>query len=178
MTDQVLPLWELLLDGVQILLCLMIFLFLVHNRIKYKRWILNAASREKAVVFSDEIRMQHLKQLAEKSFDKVVDAINQERLALQIQFESDATDSEPRASVLQAPDKFKSVIQDDEKSPGDNDLGNFSEIVALAEKGLSIREISQRLNMPGGEVELILRLNKKEDSGSFSISAGRVANNQ
>ena len=162
MTDQLLPLWELMLDGVQIFLCMMIFLFLLHNRIKYKRWILNTAFQEKTVAFSDEIRMQHLKQLTEKSFDNVVDAINQERLALQTQLETDAKDPELQPSILQTPDEFKNVIQDDEKGPGDTDLGNFSEIVALADKGLSIREISQRLNMPGGEVELVLRLNKDE----------------
>jgi hypothetical protein len=157
-----LPLWELVLDGIQIILCIMIFLFLLNNRIKYKRWVLNAVRQEKSVAFFDEIRMQHLKQLTEKSFDNVVDTINQERLTLQTQFEADATDSEQHAPVLRTSDELKNVIQDDEKGPGDNDLGNFSEIVALAEKGLSIREISKRLNMPGGEVELVLRLNRDE----------------
>ena len=160
MTYQIPLLWELVLDGVQILLCIIIFLFLLHNRIKYKGWFFNSALREKAVAFSEQTRMQYLKQLIEKSFDNVVDAINQERLALQTQFENGATDSEQHASVLQTPEDFKNVIQDDKKSPGDTELDSFSEIVTLADKGLSVREISKRLNMPGGEVELVLRLNK------------------
>ncbi len=176
MTEQMLPLWELVLDGVQIILCVMIFLFLLHNRIKYKRWLLNAEPREKTVVFSDEIRMQQFKQLAEKSFDNIVDAINQERLALQAHSESGFTDEQQPATVLQTPDDVKNVIQDDESGSGDTELGNFSEIVALAEKGLSVREISKRLNMPGGEVELVLRLNKDEDSGSVSIPAKGAVN--
>jgi hypothetical protein len=181
MSDQLLPLlelplWELVMDGVQIFLCMMIFLFLLRNRIKYKRWFLKAVSEEKRFVFSDEIRMQNLKQLAEKSLDNVAEAINQERLALQMHFEADTPDSERQAPVLQTPEKFKNAIQNDEKGPGDIDLSNFSEIVALAEKGLSIREISQRLNMPGGEVELVLRLNKNGNSESFSMPAGPVAN--
>ena len=174
MIDQMLPLWELALDGVQIFLCLIIFLFLLHNRIKYKRWILNNLPRDHTVDFSDEIRMQQLKQLTEKSFDNVVEAINQERLALQTRLESGVTDSSiPHASFLQTPDDFKNVIQDDEKSPAESELGNFSEILALADKGLSIREISQRLNMPGGEVELVLRLNKDEaeDNPANSLRA-------
>ena len=162
MTDQIPLLWELVLDGVQIFLCIIIFLFLLHNRIKYKAWFFNAALQGRAVVFSEQTRMQHLKQLTEKSFDNVVDAINQERLALQTQFENGATDSEQHASVVQTHDDFKSLIQDDEKGQGHTDLGKFSEIVALSDKGLSIPEISQRLNMPGGEVELVLRLNKYE----------------
>ena len=171
MIDQMLPLWKLVLDGVQIFLCLMIVLLLLHNRMKYKRWILNAEPRDKTVVFSDEIRMQQFKQLAEKSFDHVVDAVNQERLALQSHFESGFTDSEQQVPILQKSDDFKNVIQDDDSGSGDTELGNFSEIVALAEKGLSVREISKRLNMPGGEVELVLRLNKDEDSGSISVPA-------
>ena len=162
MTDQIPLLWELVLDGVQILLCIIIFLFLLHNRIKYKGWFFNSAPREKAVAFSDEIRIQRLKQLAEKSFDNVVDAINQERLALQTQFENGATGSEQHASVLQTHDDFNSLIQDGEKGQDHTDLGKFSKIVALSDKGLSIPEISQHLNMPGGEVELVLRLNKYE----------------
>ena len=171
MTEQMLPLWEMVLDGVQVFLCVMIFLFLLHNRIKYKRWLLNAVPQDKTVGFSDEIRMQQFKQLAEKSFDHVVDTINQERLALQAQFESGFTDSEQQVSTLQTPNDFKNVIQEDESGSGSTELGNFSEIVALADKGLSVREISQRLNMPGGEVELVLRLNKDEDSGNISIPA-------
>ncbi|MBW2409815.1 MAG: hypothetical protein JRF72_08460 [Deltaproteobacteria bacterium] len=165
MTDQLLPLleipmWELVSDGIQIFLCLMIFLFLLWNRIKYKRWFLNAVSKEKRVVFSDEIRMQQLKQLAEQSFDNIADTIHQERLTLQDHFEAGFVDSEQHVSVLQTPEDFKNVIQDDEKSADDTELGSFSEIVSLADKGLSVREISKRLNMPGGEVELVLRLNK------------------
>ena len=81
MTDQLLhlleiPTRELVLDGVQIFLCLMIFLFLLWNRIKYKRWFLKAVSEEKRVVFSDEIRTQQLKQLAEQSFDNIAAAIH------------------------------------------------------------------------------------------------------
>ena len=163
MTDQIPLLWELVLDGVQILLCIIIFLFLLHNRLKYKGWFFNSALRENTVAFSEQTRMQHLKQLTEKSFDNVVNAINQERLALQTQFENGATDSEQHASVLQTHDNLKSLIQDDEKKgQGHTDLVKFSEIVALSDKGLTIPEISQRLNMPGGEVELVLRLNKYE----------------
>ncbi len=178
MTDQMLPLWELALDGVQFFLSLMIFLFLLQNRIKYKHWILKPVPREKSVLFSDEIRLQNIKQLAEKSFDKVVDAINQERLALQTQFELGFADSGQHASALQTSDDFKNVIQDDEKGTGDAALGNFSEIIALADKGLSIREISKRLNMPGGEIELILRLNKNDDSGGFTIPAEPASNSR
>ena len=162
MTNQLLPLWELVLNGVQIILCVMIFIFLIHSKIKYKRWILNAAAQETTPAFSDEIRIQHLKQLTEKSFDAVVDTINQERMALQTCFDASESESGQSVSVLPTSDDFKTLIPEDETNPGDTDLTNFSEIIALADKGLSIREISKRLNMPSGEVELVVRLNKDD----------------
>ena len=87
MNSELLPFWELLLDGIQIFLCAMIFLFLIHNKIKYKRWVLTAAPPKETIAFSDEIHLQHLKQLTEKCFDTVIDTINQERLGLQTHFE-------------------------------------------------------------------------------------------
>ena len=151
MTSQLLPVWELVLDGVQIFLCVMIFLFLIHNKIKYKRWILNAAPQKETIAFSDEIRMQHLKQLTEKCFDTVIDTITQERLALQARFDGSESESENLGSVLPTSEDFQSVFQNDETRPGSTEFTHFSEIIALADKGLSIREISQQLKMPSGE---------------------------
>ena len=70
-----LPLWELVLDGIQVLLCAVILFFLVHNKIKYKRLILNTSPKEYAAEFSNEMRLQHLKQETEKAFDSIVDVI-------------------------------------------------------------------------------------------------------
>jgi len=140
----------------------MIFIFLIYSKIKYKRWILNAAAQETAPAFSDEIRMQHLIQLTEKSFDAVVDTINQESMALRAYFDASESESGQSAFVLPASDDFRTLIQEDETNPGETDLTNFSEIFALADKGLSNREISKHLNMPSGEVELVLRLNKDD----------------
>ena len=91
MNSELLPFWELVLDGIQIFLCAMIFLFLIHNKIKHKRWVLTAAPPKETIAFSEEIHLQHLKQLTEKCFDTVIDTINQERLSLQTHFDGDTT---------------------------------------------------------------------------------------
>ena len=46
MTIQMLPLWELVLDGIQVFLCAVTLFFLIHNKIKYKRLILNTSPKE------------------------------------------------------------------------------------------------------------------------------------
>jgi hypothetical protein len=176
MNSELLPFWELVLDGIQILVCVMIFSFLIHNKIKYKRWILTTTPPKEAIAFSEEIHIQHLKQLTEKCFDSVIDTINQERLTLQSHFDGDISLSERPGSGSRAPgagepasgtvrpamSDFTPLFQSEPKSAGEADFNNFSEIIALADKGLSIREISQQLNMPSGEVELIVRLNKED----------------
>ena len=162
MNSELLPFWELVLDGIQTFLCALIFLFLIHNKIKHKRWVLTAAPPKETIEFSEEIHLQHLKQLTEKCFDTVIDTINQERLGLQTHFDGGPSGSETHVPVLPASDELKTVLAGDQKSPGDTEFANFSKIIALAEKGLSIREISQQMNMPSGEVELVVRLNKDD----------------
>ena len=55
MNSELLPFWELVLDGIQIFLCALIFLFLIHNKIKHKRWVLTAAPPKETIAFSEEI---------------------------------------------------------------------------------------------------------------------------
>jgi len=169
MNSEILPFWELVLDGIQIIVCVLIFSFLIHTKIKYKRWILTTLPPKRATAFSAEMQIQHLRQLTEKCFDSVVNTIHQERLTLQSHFDGDISLTEKTGSVSPVsgsggsvvPD-FTSVLQGEPKPPGDTGFNNFTEIISLADKGLSIREISQQLNMPSGEVELVVRLNKED----------------
>ena len=169
MNSELLPFWELVLDGIQILVCVMIFSVLIHNKIKYKRWISTTALPKERIAFSEEIRIQHLKQLTEKCFDSVIDTINQERLNLKSHFDGDSSLSESpgssgptSGSVRPAVSDFKPFFQGEPQPTGDDGFNNFTEIIALADRGLSIREISHQLNMPSGEVELVVRLNKED----------------
>ena len=63
------------------------------------------------------------------------------------------------------------VVPAEESSPP---LGRRSQVLTLSGKGLSIREISDKLRMPAGEVELILNLKKflQKGGGSRAGHAG------
>ena len=158
MTIEMMPLWELVLDGIQIFLCAIILFFLIRNRIKHNRLILNTSPHDDTAEFSSEIRIQHLKQATEYTFDAIVDVIQQERLALQKYYEPQKRHLEVQPSDLAPPTGIDTVPPSDEQR--DVNAAEFSEIFRLSEKGLSTREISQRVSMPRGEVELVLRLNK------------------
>lgn len=159
MTIQMMPLWELVLDGIQIFLGIIILLLLINNKIKYKRLILNTAPKDYAAEFSNEIRMQCLKQVTEQMFDTIADVIHQQRLALQKHYDPVKCNHEMDNSVVAPPLGINTASPTDDKS--DVAAADFDEIFSLSEKGLSTREISQRVNMPRGEVELVLRLNKE-----------------
>ena len=159
MTIEMMPLWELVLDGVQIFLCVVILFFLIRNRIRHKRLILNTSLNDETTDFSSEIRIQHLKQATEQTFDAIADVLRQQRLALQKYYEPQKRHLEAQVSDLAPPAGMNSVSPSDEQR--DVDAAEFNEIFRLSEKGLSTREISQRVKMPRGEVELVLRLNKE-----------------
>jgi hypothetical protein len=173
MTIQMLPLWELVLDGTQIFLCAIAILFLLHNKIKYKRWILTAPPKDNADAFSIEMHVQNLKQQTEQTLDKIIDVINQERVALQPHYDLADDKHEIKVPVIEPSARIKTSAQADHNSDSDAGITNFGEILDLSKKGLSTREISQRVNMPRGEVELILRLNKQdaEDKQRSTIRA-------
>jgi len=159
MTVQMITLWELLLDGIQIFLCAVILFFLIYNKIKHKRLILNTSAKENTADFSNEMRLQNLQQVAENAFDAIVDDINRQRLSLMRHFVSNESDHLAGDYIL--PVAVESGSDQPEDYKNEEDTAEFGEIFGLAEKGLSTREISQRLNMPRGEVELVLRLNKE-----------------
>lgn len=159
MTVLMIPLWELLLDGIQIFLCAVILFFLIHNKIKYKRLILNTSAKENTADFSNEMRLQKLQQVAENAFDAIVDVINRQRLSLSRHFVSDESGHQGGDCVLPIAVEIGADRSEDNQS--EENAAEFGEIFGLAEKGLSTREIAQHLNMPRGEVELVLRLNKE-----------------
>jgi hypothetical protein len=163
MTIEMMPLWELVLDGVQILLCAGILFFLIRNRIKYKRLVLSTPSDDVTSHFSNEIRIQQLKQATEHALDTIVDNIQQERLALQKFYSPHNGNLDIAGSSVTSSISLSAGPPAEEQQ--DVDASDFGEILRLSEKGLSTREISRRVNMPRGEVELVLRLNEKNLKG-------------
>jgi len=131
-----LPLWEVVLDGIQFFLCGGILLFLICNKIKYKRMILNISPKDYSTVITNEMRIQTLKYQTEQTFNTILNVIHQERRTLQNYY-----DIEERKKGI----------------PKEMDNGK---ILMLAKKGLTAKEISRSVHRPRGEVELILMLNK------------------
>ncbi len=152
-----LNIWEIALGGTQICLCGLILLFLVRNRSRYKQMVRKAPIDENAWGFNTEFIVEAVRQQTEMAFNHILDTINKERHTLEAYFELRETQ---RAAGL-----FKSI------STGRSDAVSaqvaaelnatdaiYKEIESLADQGMSPTDISEKLNVPPGEVDLVLKL--------------------
>jgi len=151
--------WEIALDATQIGLCGLILLFLICNRMKFKRLILNAPSAEKSQKFNTEFVVEAVRQQTELAFNHILETIDKERQTLHAYFEL-------RESQL-APGLLKSVssgriepISSTEASEPDIADEIYSEIEGLSDQGVSLADIADKLNLPRGEVDLVLKLKR------------------
>jgi hypothetical protein len=162
-------LWEIALGGTQISLCGLILLFLVRNRSKSKQLSRKAANDGNARHFNAEFIVETLRQQTETAFNHILDTINKERQALETYFEL--------REIQNAACFFKSTARNDAVSVrGAVDLeathALYDQIESLAEQGISPTDISERLNVPQGEVDLVLKLKRlSAESGKTKASS-------
>ena len=161
MAFQIFRFWEIALDGVQILLCGIILLFLIRNKLKYNQLILKASSKNNSNDFPSEIILQSLRQQTEQIFDSILHFIQQERLSLK-NFHDIREIKQYRSSFVFEPENQTATIDPiTAKSGIESDSRSIDQIIALSNKGLSLTDISEKAKIPRGEVRLILRLNNK-----------------
>lgn len=165
-----LNLWEIALGGTQIFLCGLILLFLVRNRSWYKRMICKTPATENTRNFNTEFIIEAVRQQTDLAFNHILDTINKERNCLEAYFELRETPS--------VPDAFKFIST---RLNNAADVQGVAELVAadaihneiesLANQGMSLTDISEKLNVPKGEVDLVLRLKRlSAESGKQKAS--------
>jgi len=151
--------WEIAIDATQISLCGLILLFLIRNHMKFKRLNLNAPSGEGSQKFNTAFAVEAVRQQTELAFNHVLETIDKERQTLHAYFEL-------RESQL-APGLLKSVssgriepISSTKASEPDIADEIYSEIEGLSDQGVSLADIADKLNLPRGEVDLVLKLKR------------------
>jgi hypothetical protein len=151
--------WEIALDATQIGLCGLILLFLIRNRIKYKQLILNAPSSEKSPELNTEFVVEAVRQQTELAFNHILQTIDKERQTLHAYFELRETQLSP-GLLTSAPSGRSEPISSSEASEPDAADAIYSEIENLCDQGLGLDDISDKLNVPRGEVDLVLKLRR------------------
>jgi hypothetical protein len=158
--------WDVAIDGIQILLCLLILVFLFRHHRNNRRSALEKAIRESDSDFNVQILTQTFKQQIDQAFARIAETIAaeqrnlEEMLPIQDPGKGISGLSQFR-SRLHRPNEAKiTPVAGDES--GSDQL--HEQIQQLALKGLSARQISEALKTPLGEVELVLSLGTIADN--------------
>ncbi len=152
--------WDVVIDGIQIILCLLILLFLIRSRKKSWESAQDKAIGESGQSFNVQIFSQTLKQQVDQALANIAEAIAVEQRNLDQVLPVNGHGSQTYGisqypSGLHRPvaQNIAPIVSD---VPGRDQL--HQQIQKLAVKGISARQISEELKTPLGEVELVLSL--------------------
>lgn len=169
-----LNLWEIALGGAQIFLCGFILLFLVRSRSKNKQMTPRAPADDNGRNFNAGYIIEEVRQQTEMAFNYILDTINKERHTLETYFEIRKTPSDlgPIKSVSTGRNVAVSA-------PGAAELETadaiYDEIQSLADQGMSLTDIAERLNVSHGEVDLVIKLKRlRAESVKNKASSGSL----
>lgn len=159
MTLQTINFWEIVLDLTQICLGALILLCLIRNKIKYKQLFLKAPTGKNSQNFNTEFIIQTIRQQTELAFTHILETIDKERQTLDAYFELRETQMASKM-LTPVPDHVAARIRGTEAADLDPADTIYTEIENLAGQGMSLEDISEDLNVPRGEVELVLKLKR------------------
>lgn len=154
--------WQIVVDGLQIFLCLLILICLIrHHRRKMKPDALSA-NRQSGPDFNFQVFTEAIDQQVELAFTNILQVAANERRNLDkvMQFqklkyvEPDSKEGLPPAPVPHGVDPPKRVTETASQSD------RQARIQQLAIRGLSAKQISDELKTPLGEIELVMSLQK------------------
>jgi hypothetical protein len=153
MVIEMLKHWAVAVDGIQIFLCLLILFFLIRNhRPKMKTDLMNHESQSDQN-FNLQVFSQTINQQIELAFANILEVAANERRNL---------DQVLQFHQFNLPDGNPAGPNSDDTLQRVNDSAGQGQrqarIQRLATRGMSAKQISEKLKTPMGEVELILSL--------------------
>jgi hypothetical protein len=154
--------WERVCDGLQLLLWGMILACLIHNKLKYRRMLPEAASQGRHPIFSQEVLLQTLRQQAEQALASVRAAVEAEQTKLQQLLEAAGEPSPPGESAAAgvAAENIPFCLGRVDPAGPVSLHGRFAGLQELAARGLTARQIAAQTKLPAGEIELALKLQR------------------
>ena len=163
MAIELLKYWEVAVDAVQILLCILILFFLIRNhRYKLKPGGMSPQS-ESGQGFNFQVFSQTINQQVEMAFNNILEVAASERRSLekvlQLQQVGCSKPSPPVRLTSSSPyhggDNARNVHETDSRDE------HQTRIRQLATRGMNPKQISDKLKTPLGEVELVLSLQEE-----------------
>ena len=155
--------WDVVSNAVQIALCCMILVVLIRNKLKTKRFLAEGEERACAIPFTQEIRLQSIRQQTEMALEAILKTVQAERVRLQQAFERTDTRLPGAGAAADAAGAEHLPFRFGEDIPlvsGASGAGRYAGVHGLAGEGLSAQQIAEQLRLPSGEVELALKLRR------------------
>ena len=152
--------WDVVIDGIQIVLCFLILVCLVRSRTKNRKFVQDRVIRESGPNFNVQVFNQTLRQQADQAFANITETIAVEQRKLDRILSTGDPEKQKYdttaypANLHTSADSAISPL--DGTAPDSDPL--HEQIQKMADKGLSVRQISEELKTPRGEVELVLSL--------------------
>ena len=155
--------WDILSDGFQIILCMLILGFYIKNRAIYKKIAVKKKINDSQQSFTTNVFNTSVQQLVNQAFTNIIDTTTDERTGLESVLEQNSPGSENNGISMaqfdsQLPDGHDNHPRSDDRS---EIFRRHDKVKRLSARGMKARKISDALKIPLGEVELILSLQKK-----------------
>ena len=165
--------WKLALDVIGISLCGITILHLIRNRSKYNQSLVKEPGEGNLKDFQEEVLAQLVKHQSYGFLETISNAIKKEQMPLHSLMEKKEAIKEEKPLSAKEPDQVQEDFHN-KNSPDSSYLASdeYGEVSRLADLGLSVKKISERVKIPKGEVELIVKLKGLENRalGSSSVS--------
>ena len=152
--------WDMLADGIQVALCGVMLVCLVHNKLRYKKLLPEASTRGKPPVFSQEVLLQTLRQQTEQALASIRAAVDAEETKLQqVLGAAGVAPAAAENAAAETPAEHIPFRLGDGEPVGLGTLpGRYAGLGELAAQGFSARQIAAQTRLPAGEIELALKL--------------------
>jgi hypothetical protein len=149
--------WDLLGVGFQMALCAGILFGWMRRRMK-RRAAAPAEPDTVSPVFAQEVFLQTLRQQAEQALRNILAAVEAERDRLQHALTAAAESSRFAEPKTGGPTDAPAAFRWGDSEPDGIGPSRYVGLEALAQQGLTARQIADRTSLPAGEIELALKL--------------------
>jgi DNA-binding NarL/FixJ family response regulator len=116
-------------------------------------------SGEESKKFNTEFVVEAVRQQTELAFNHILETIDKERQTLDAYFELRETQLAPGLLKSVSSGRVEPISSSEASEPDAADT-IYSEIESLSDQGLSLADIAEKLNVPRGEVDLVLKLKR------------------
>ena len=168
--------WGILLNITGICLWGGTVLYLIIKKVKGRRKDLTICRIRNQRKFDEEVFSQLVKQQSEKAFKRISRTINNERQLLAELIENGDLKKARNHLKSKRISKIepKSLATNNMKKPFPENMetDSYAEVLRLADRGMTVRKISEMVKIPKGEIEMLITLRKRKRKVTRRRAAG------